>query len=167
MSCLIIEQQVKRNLPFNSPPFGAEAPTFRSEEEAPPSLLSMECIVVAVKALHHSTIPGVDPIDLAYSKRAGGAYGNPTQVNPSCFQVPWDLCSYQIARRVAAYPLLLREVAADTRLLDGRSGTSKGPRALENRRGSPGSGCRTRLRLVSSRQDRWDQRQVLSSGATP
>src|SRR5260370_30666785 len=112
MSCLIIEQQVKRNLPFNSPPFGAEAPTFRSEEEAPPSLLSMECIVVAVKALHHSTIPGVDPIDLAYSKRAGGAYGNPTQLNPSCFQVPWDLCSYQIARRVAAYPLLLREVAS-------------------------------------------------------
>jgi hypothetical protein len=95
-----------------SPPCGAEAPTFRSGEEAPPSWLSMEGIVVAVKTLHHSTIPGVDPINRPYPKRAGGAYGNPPQVNPSCFQVPRDHCSYQIARRAAAYPLLSREVAS-------------------------------------------------------
>src|SRR2546427_7122773 len=95
-----------------TPSCGAEAPTFRSREEAPPSLLSLERIVVTIKTLHHTTILGVDPIHLPYPKRTGGAYRNPSQVNPSCFQVPRDNCSYQIARRAAAYPLLSRVVAS-------------------------------------------------------
>src|SRR5258708_22806583 len=95
-----------------SPSCGAEAPTFRSGEEAPPSLLSLECIGVAVKTLHYSTILSVDPIHLPYPKRAGGADCNPPQVNPSCFQVPRDHCSHQVACREAAYPLLSREVAS-------------------------------------------------------
>src|SRR5438552_2008409 len=52
-----------------TPSCGAEAPTFRSREEAPPSLLSLERIVVTIKTLHHTTILGVDPIHLPYPKR--------------------------------------------------------------------------------------------------
>ena len=58
---------------------------------------------------------------------------------------------------------LLHQSQADTRLRNGRSGTRRGARAFESRRGSPGAGGSPRIRLVSGREDGRDQRQVLSS----
>ncbi len=77
----------------------------------------------------------------------------------------WQISAHQCGF-IGLSTRLLHEREADTRLLDGRSGTSSYPEALENRRGSPGTDCGTRLRCVSDREDGWDQRQVLSCGAT-